>query len=231
MSELQLSYNQSTSEQLFNHLREQIVNMSIPPGSMISENKLAEAFGVSRTPVRETIARLVTFGFAEVRPQRGTFVTKLSVSKILEARFIREALEVAIVTECAASATDELIGECEELIAKQETAAEQADALAFQMLDDEFHQTLADFVNQERAASLIQYEKAHMDRVRNLGLKEFGGQFESVLAQHCAILDAVKARDPEAARHAMSSHLHLILQILDDIKESHPDYFTDEQIL
>lgn len=199
--------------------------MGLKPGSSISENMLAEKFGVSRTPVRETIARLVALGLAEVRPQRGTFVTKLSVAKVLEARFIREALEVAIIRNCAEFSSPELILECEMLIKKQELAAERHDAMAFQKLDDAFHQTFADFTNFQRAASLIHYEKAHMDRVRNLSLKEFGGQYESVLAQHKAILAAVKDKLPEAASEAMSRHLHLILKVIDDVASKHPEYF------
>ncbi len=227
MSDIQLSYYQSTSDQLFEHLRDEIVNMAIEPGSTMSENKLAAKYGVSRTPVRETIAKLAALGFVEVRPQRGTFVSKLSISKIIEARFIREALEVAIVALCAEKATDELILECEQLIEKQRLAASKMDALSFQQLDDAFHQTFADFAQYQRAASLIQYEKAHMDRVRNLGLKESGGQYQSVLEQHVAIVDALKARDPELARAAMSSHLHLILQVIDSVKARHPEFFEE----
>lgn len=225
--DIQLSYHQSTSDQLFEHLRDEIVNMAIEPGSIMSENKLAAKYGVSRTPVRETIAKLVTLGFVEVRPQRGTFVSKLSISKIVEARFIREALEVAVVAHCAQHASDSLIATCESLIDKQRSAASQLNALGFQQLDDDFHQTLADFAQYKRAASLIQYEKAHMDRVRNLSLKEFGGQYDSVLEQHTAIIDALRARDPVAAREAMSSHLHLILQVLDSVKTRHPEFFDD----
>src|SRR5690606_37311363 len=154
----------------------------------ISENSLSERFGVSRTPVRDAIAKLVTLGFVEVRPQRGTFVSKLSLTQILEARFIREALEVAITEHVAGHATQELIDQCETIIAKQQAAAAQQDALLFQHLDDEFHHKLADFTHFERATNLIQSEKAHMDRVRNLSLQELGGQYQRVLSQHRAIL-------------------------------------------
>ncbi|QJR81331.1 GntR family transcriptional regulator [Alteromonas pelagimontana] len=225
---IQISYTQSTSEQVFQHLRDEIVNMSIEPGSGMSENTLAMKFGVSRTPIRETIAKLVALGFAEVRPQRGTFVSKLSISKILEARFIREALEVAIVSYCAEFGNEELVIDCESLIHKQELAANKHDALAFQKLDDNFHQLLADYSQFQRAASLIQYEKAHMDRVRNLSLKEFGGQYDSVLSQHRAIVKAIRNKDINAARQAMTTHLHEILNVLDGVKRMHPDFFEEE---
>ncbi|WP_414829427.1 GntR family transcriptional regulator [Alteromonas sp. H39] len=228
-ADIQLSYHQSTSDQLFEYLHDEIVNMAIEPGSTMSENKLAAKFGVSRTPVRETIAKLVSLGFLEVRPQRGTFVSKLSISKIVEARFIREALEVAVVAYCAEHASDTLIADCEALIERQREAASELNALEFQRLDDDFHQTLADFSQYKRAASLIQYEKAHMDRVRNLSLKEFGGQYDSVLEQHTAIVEALRARDPAAAREAMSSHLHLILQVLHAVKSRHSEFFEESE--
>lgn len=220
-----IDYDRPTSQQLFDLLRDEIVAMALPPGEKLSENSLSDRFGVSRTPVREAIAKLVTLGFVEVRPQRGTFVSKLSMTQILEARFIREALEVAIIEHVAGHATPELITECEAIIVRQQQAAEQQDALLFQHLDDEFHQKLADYTHFERASWLIQSEKAHMDRVRNLSLQELGGQYEIVLEQHRAILNGLKAAKPDVSRDAMRIHTREILTILNKVQSMHPDYF------
>lgn len=224
-----LSYDRPAASQIFGFVRDAIISMELSPGQMISETALAQQFGVSRTPVREALIQLSNIGFVEVLPQRGTYVTKFSMEKILEARFIREALEVAVVTQLAASTNEELrleaVTACEKIIEDQKTAATDDDALTFQKLDDDFHQTLASFTQYPRVASLIEGEKAHMDRVRNLSL-HVSGQYKRVLSQHTAIIKAIKAGSAEKSAAAMSVHLKDVYNILEVIPQEHPEYFV-----
>src|SRR3954468_21043604 len=88
-------------------LREAIVAMELPPGARLSENELAARLGVSRTPVREALIRLRDEQLVEIAPQRGTFVTPISVRGVLDAQFVREALECAAVRLAAEHATDD----------------------------------------------------------------------------------------------------------------------------
>lgn len=224
-----LSYDRPAASQIFGFVRDAIISMELSPGQMISETALAQQFGVSRTPVREALIQLSNIGFVEVLPQRGTYVTKFSMEKILEARFIREALEVAVVTQLAASTNEELrleaVTACEKIIEDQKIAATDDDALTFQNLDDDFHQTLASFTQYPRVASLIEGEKAHMDRVRNLSL-HVSGQYKRVLSQHTAIIKAIKAGSAEKSAAAMSVHLKDVYNILEVIPQEHPEYFV-----
>ena len=213
--------------QVFDFLRQQIVAMDILPGQKIPENQLAKQFGVSRTPIREAIAKLVNLGLIEVRPQRGTFVSKLSITKILEARFIREALEVAIISQVTQQHSQELIDQCAAIITLQEQAAAEHDALKFQNLDDLFHHKLADYTHFDRVGTIMQSEKAHIDRVRKMSLQEFGGQYERVLMQHRNILNAIKSGDVNQAREATFTHMREVLKILGKVEEMHPDYFEE----
>lgn len=219
--------NRSVSAQIFEFIRDAIVSMEFQPGQMIPETALAEQFGVSRTPVREALIKLANIGFVDVLPQRGTYVSKFSMEKILEARFIREALELAVVAHVAEHADDALVRECEAILEEQRMAAEGDNALAFQKLDDKFHQALSGRTGYDRVTLLIESEKAHMDRVRNLSL-HISGQYHRVLEQHYAILSAVKSRDPEAARRAMAVHMQDVYKVLMLIPREHPEYFLDE---
>lgn len=223
-----LKFDRSVPRQIFEHLREEIVSMELAPGVMISETSLAEKFGVSRTPVREALFKLSNMGFVEVRPQRGTFVSHLSMPKILEARFIREALEVAVVVMLAERADKHFISTCETIIAEQEKAAADHQPMLFQSLDDKFHQALAEQTQFPKLSQLIEAEKGHMDRVRNLSLKEIRGQYDIVLQQHKAILEAIKTGNPEAARHAMEKHMHEVFTILELAPVNHPEYFSED---
>lgn len=213
--------------QIYEFIRDAIVSMEFEPGQMIPETALADQFGVSRTPVREALIKLANIGFVDVLPQRGTYVSRFSMDKILEARFIREALELAVVAAVAQRADMELITQCEQVLQRQQRAAEEDNALVFQKLDDEFHQALADRTGYHRVTQLIESEKAHMDRVRNLSL-HIRGQYHRVLEQHRAILDAITLGSPEAARAAMATHMQDVYKVLTVIPRDHPEYFSEE---
>lgn len=220
-----LSFDRPTAIQIFGFVRDAIISMNLLPGQMISETSLANQFGVSRTPVREALIQLANIGFVEVLPQRGTYVTKFSMDKILEARFIREAIEVSVVSYLAENVTDDIIVEGEKIILEQKGAADDNDPLAFQKLDDKFHQTLANRTKYARVAQVIEAEKAHMDRVRCLSLQE-QDQFKRVLAQHTAIIKSIKSGVPEKAAKAMSIHLKDVYNVLKVIPQEHPEYFV-----
>lgn len=219
-----LSFDRPVAGQIFGFIRDAIVSMELLPGQMISETALAEQFGVSRTPVREALIQLSNIGFVDVLPQRGTYVSRFSLEKILEARFIREALELAVVVSLAEDPSPEIIQEGERIIAEQKVAAAADDALGFQKADDKFHQMLAHGTRYSRVASLIEAEKAHMDRVRNLSL-HVSGQYKRVVAQHTAIIKAIKAGSPEKAAEAMGVHMKDVYTILQLIPQEHPEYF------
>src|SRR6478609_212203 len=193
-----LSYDRPAASKIFGFVRDAIISMELLPGQMISETALAQQFGVSRTPVREALIQLANIGFVEVLPQRGTYVTRFSMDKILESRFIREAIEVSVVSYLAENVTDDIIAEGEQIIQEQKEAADDHDAMAFQHLDDKFHQTLANHTKYARVAQVIEAEKAHMDRVRCLSL-EYQDQFKRVLSQHTAIIKAIKSGVPDKA--------------------------------
>lgn len=224
----ELSFDRPAASQIFGFVRDAIVSMELQPGQLISETALAQQFGVSRTPVREALIQLSNIGFVEVLPQRGTYVTKLSMAKIFEAQFIREALEVAVVSNLAGfeeELRNQVVIECEKIITEQKAAADDDDSLAFQNLDDKFHQSLAIFTHHVRTAELIEAEKAHMDRVRNLSL-HISGQYKRVLNQHAAIIKAIKSGSSDKAATAMSVHLQDVFTILELIPKEHPEYFA-----
>lgn len=223
----ELSFDSSTSKQIYEHLQDQIIGMKLQPGQLISETALAQEFGVSRTPVRQALVHLSTKGFVEVRPQRGTYVTRLSMAKIHEAQFIREALEVAIVRKLCSrdqASREEIAHLCEKIIGEQEQAAE-VDAVKFQTLDDQFHQSLAVYSGHIHTARLIEAEKSHMDRVRNLSL-HVEGQYRRIMNQHLAIIRAIKTGSPEKAATSMSMHLQDVFSVLELISKKYPEYFT-----
>ena len=171
-----------------------------------------------------TLIKLANLGFVDVRPQRGTYVSRLSKEAILEARFIREALEISVVSYLAEHAKPQLFSQAEAIIQKQEAAAAIDDALLFQSLDDDFHQLLANHTGYARVSNMIEQEKAHMDRVRNLSL-HMAGQYRRVIEQHRVIVDAMRSGNRQAVIAAMAVHLREVYKVLDRLPIDHPEFF------
>src|SRR5689334_14891947 len=91
----------SAATQLYPKLRELIVTAVLRPGEPLSEARVAEQFGVSRTPVREAFKRLAEEGFLRIYPQLGTFVSPIQLDAVADSQFIRETLECRAVVLAA----------------------------------------------------------------------------------------------------------------------------------
>lgn len=210
--------------QVLRALREAIVRIELPPGAIISEADIARRFGVSRQPVREAFIKLAEAGLLAVRPQRGTQVTRISVDQVVNARFVREAVEAAVAREAAEQVPPGLAERLAQLIAQQEEAAAAEDGVLFLRLDEAFHRGLAEGIGRGFAWSVLEGIKAQMDRVRFLSF-EGATPLADIILQHRAILQAVSAGDPARAEAAMRRHLREILASLPRIAEAHPDFF------
>src|ERR687894_38551 len=104
-------------------MRDAIVRVDLAPGQRLSENELAGQLGVSRTPVREALARLRDERLVAVVPQLGTFVTRISTGAVGDAQFVREALECAAIREAAVRAGDADVAALEEIVRRQEATS------------------------------------------------------------------------------------------------------------
>lgn len=207
-------------------LRHAIVTMRLKPGEKLSEHDVARRLGVSRQPVREAFIKLAEAGLVRILPQRGTLVTKISMASVTDARFIREAIECAVVREAANHPDPRLHTEIRGCLDLTERAMEEQDAERFFALDEEFHQLLARAAGRPTAWRVIEEQKAQMDRVRYLDIGQ-AIPMRKVLEQHRIIADAVTAGDPAAAEAAMRDHLSEILRSLPRQAMAWPDLFED----
>ncbi len=205
-------------------LRRAIIALELPPGTRLSEQEIALKYGVSRQPVREALIALARTGLVDVQPQRGTVVVKFSVRKMMEARFIREAVEVAIVREACMAFSPQSRQRIADLLEIQEKAAGGDDHASFQRYDELFHVELTEGVGMPLAWEAIRDIKAHMDRVCQLTLPGTEVML-SLVEQHRRIMAAVDAQDAAQAQLAMRHHLTEILRALPEAEANHPDLF------
>ena len=210
--------------QIIQILRQAIIEMRLKPGEALSEKEVALRYGVSRQPVREAFIKLAEAGLLQVLPSRGTYVVKISVREVLNARFVREAIECALVRSAAELIDAAGVARIEQLVAEQKQAAAAGDSSRFYALDEAFHRAIADCVECDPALRVVESARAQTDRVRYLSLPD-ASPLALLIAQHEAILAAIKARDPERAEAAMRTHLREILSALPRLAERFPDLF------
>ncbi|WP_410218863.1 GntR family transcriptional regulator [Paracoccus sp. (in: a-proteobacteria)] len=212
----------TVTDQIFEVLYDRVVNLTLTPGAKLSEAEVAAQMGVSRQPVRDAFYRLSQLGFIQIRPQRATTVTPISQDAVMQAYFIRSALEEATMRVAAQRLRPEHWDALDVLIDCQEAASKADQRLEFHELDDRFHHDICAHAGVEFVWTLVRDNKGHMDRARYLSLS-YGASMAYI--EHREILAALRARDTEAAVAAVRHHLSHIRQILDRLRIDQPEVF------
>lgn len=215
-----------TSQQVYAALRQAIVQCSLLPGSQLSEKEMALQFGVSRQPVREAFIKLGQEGLIQVLPQRGTLISRISAKRVANGRFIREAMELAIVERAAHEISPEQLTRLERNLQAQEHEARLQNRERFLELDDAFHYELAKSIDCAAAWQNLEDIKANMDRVRYLSLFKESPLLELTM-QHRAIFDAIKAGNADAARAAVRKHLEELNFSFTSISTRNSEWFEN----
>ena len=215
--------------QLVAVLRQAIAELRLRPGEALSEKDIAARFGVSRQPVREAFIKLAEAGLVEIRPSRGTYVMKISMREVANARFVREAIECDIAYNAARLATPGQLAGLHRIVAEQREAAQADDYWRFNDRDEAFHRAIADIVQCDYAWRVTEGARIQTDRVRYLSLPD-ASPMPLLISQHEAIADRLAARDAEGAARAMSRHLREILLALPQIAAANPELFSDVEL-
>ncbi len=199
--------------------------MRLLPGTSISENRICRHFGVSRTPVRSAIIRLAEEGLIDVYPQQGSFVAPIRLPSIAASRFVRRALEVAVLREAARNWTTEMSRRARAIIAAQARAVAANDVDAFFREDERFHQAFCVFAEREAVWATIQQAKDRLGRFHRL----FGNpdRLPDVLVEHTAVIDALDAGDADEAARRLEDHIEKVFHLIDRLPEHHRRYVED----
>lgn len=227
--DLPLKIREPIAPQLVAALRQGIAELKLRPGEALSEKDVAARFGVSRQPVREAFIKLSEAGLVEIRPSRGTYVMKISVREVANARFVREAIESDIARHAARLATPQHIQRLRALIGEQEAAAGREDYCVFNQCDEAFHRAIADIVGSEYAWRIVESARFQTDRVRLLSLPD-ASPLPLLINQHREITDFMEAGDAAGTEKAMRRHLREILLALSRIAQKHPELFADTEL-
>jgi DNA-binding GntR family transcriptional regulator len=214
----------SLSARAYAALKEAILTLAYRPGEILRKAEICEALGVSRSPVADAVARLAAEGLVDVVPQAGTFVARFSMEEIREGAFLREAVELAAIEHLAPRVTEDQLVEIRRNLRIQEALIADGDVAGFYRLDAAPHETLLAFTGFRRLVQVSQTAQVHVTRARRLVLP-VPGRVAATLGEHRAILEALEARDADAARRAMRTHLRQLITYLEPLERERPDLF------
>ena len=197
----------AAANRAYDHLKARILSREYAGGSLLTEGEIADAVGVSRTPVREAMLRLSTEGLLRLYPKRGALVVSVSadeVRDILEARELLETHAVELVLELA---DDALVKELSERLDDMRRFSAGRDVPRFIRADRDFHRAM---VAAGGNTILTKLYDTLRDRQLLMGAVIVRGtpqRMVSAVDEHALILAAVQAGDRLALRQAVMAHL------------------------
>jgi DNA-binding GntR family transcriptional regulator len=213
----------SKSSLVYDELRAAIIGLKLQPGAQIDKGEICVRLGVSRQPLSEALLRLAEERLVTVEPQKGTYVRRIRMDDVVEAAFVREALEVATVWQLAPDVDEETLDRLRLLVSYQAAADAAGDIEEFSALDVRFHTTLFGRLAFGRVGEVVESARAQTERIRRLLMRP--SRRDKTIAEHRAILEALEARDRERAAAAMRIHLANVLDELHQFAEERPDLF------
>jgi DNA-binding GntR family transcriptional regulator len=190
-------------KRIYGLLRQQILTCELPPGRELREQELAQAFDVSKSPVREALQQLVSEGLVIVIPRQGYRVAPVSLRDANEIFTFRLAMELACIAEAVKNASDE---ELKTLVRFREFEGDyESEFIAY---NRDFHCTLARCsgnVRMARAACDLIEETERLVRMSVAGVR--GPNAYKLVEEHNAIISALQARDSRLAISLLRAHV------------------------
>ncbi|MFT6591202.1 MAG: DNA-binding GntR family transcriptional regulator [Rhodoferax sp.] len=194
-------------EEVAELLRQRIYSRELPPGSRIDELKIAEAYGISRTPLREALKVLAAEGLITMKVRRGAYVTEVSERDLSDVYHLLSLLEADAASVVAQNATEVQIQELQGLHNALEAAArpgQQSRELFFE-INERFHMRLLEIANNRWRDQVVTDLRKVMKLNRQNSLLK-SGRIEESLKEHHALMQAITARDADASMQSMKQH-------------------------
>lgn len=219
-----------STDVIYQTLRREIMLLLYVPGALVSEADICKRFGVSRTPVREVFKHLELDGLLEVLPQRGTFVSRIPLASLNDLMYIREAVEIAALSELAARIDERGVFKLRLQLMEQERLFDPARprtefVRAFLTADNDFHQTLYTLADRGGVWDFISTTRPHYNRFRILNDTLDPHVCEEILQRHRDIVNALEAHDPHRLQELRQRPLYNSVENITRVLRAYPDYF------
>jgi DNA-binding GntR family transcriptional regulator len=188
-------------------LRQAVLSGHFEPGERIDQDRIAEEFEISRTPVREALRQLEAGGFVEIRPHYGAFIAMVSQQGIKDIYDARRLLEVEIVRQVAPILPADVLEELDATLPRETDELDPKDAASHFASDAQFHSTLASFAENQVLRELLEGLNNRISMVRCYGQMLPGRHLVESAKEHRQILSALQEQDASKAAQQMAIHL------------------------
>lgn len=215
---------QTSADQVFESLREDILTLKLLPGTKMSEAEVAARFGLSRQPVRDAFNRLDHLDLLTVRPQKATVVRGFSIEKIAEARFLRLAVETEVIRNACDVWDKHCSAKASQNLAEQQAAIDSESFDQFHIIDVEFHALIAELGASAHAIQTIKSCRQKTDRLCVLSFNR-DKEVNSVIEEHRQLVGALESRDETRATDILRKHLTRLDSVVSEIQAKHAEYF------
>jgi len=186
-------------------LRQRIFKRDLEPGSWIDEMKLAEEYGISRTPLREALKVLAAEGLVTMKVRRGAYVTEVSETDLADVYHLLALLESDAAGAVAEQATDAQLKELQALHKELEGAAATGNRDKFFAINERFHMRLLQIAGNRWRDQMVADLRKVMKLNRHHSLLK-SGRLEESLKEHRAVMEALARRDAKATVKRMQEH-------------------------
>ncbi|MFE9684583.1 GntR family transcriptional regulator [Streptomyces sp. NPDC002701] len=194
------------AERVYAHVKRAVLDRRYEGGTLLTEGELAEAVGVSRTPVREALLKLEVEGLIRLYPKKGALVLPVSAQEIADVVETRQLVEEHAVRK-AVPASPALIGRLTELLAKQQEQAAAGDLSGAAVTDRCFHAEIVRSGGNEILSRLYDQLRDRQLRMGVAVMHAHPDRITKTLTEHQEILDALRAGDAEAAVGLVHRHV------------------------
>ncbi len=193
-------------EEVAELLRQRIFRRELEPGSWIDEQKLAEEYGISRTPLREALKVLSAEGLVRHEPRRGCFVNQVTERDLDDIFPVIALLEGRCAFDAARNATDADLVALEQLHERLNRHAADGQINDYYAVNFSIHEAIITLADNRWLAQVIG-DLRKVLKLARLQQLHAPGRLEQSLAEHMAVFAALRARDPDGAEVAMRTHL------------------------
>ena len=203
---IQLESCKSLRKLVVERPREAIQSSVLKPGQRLMEIQLAEALGVSRTPVREAMRELEMEGFVIMIPRRGTYVSDLSLKDITQVFEIRTVMEELAASLAAVRITEEELAELERILVMISGYIRENNQADFLKADVQFHQILYEASRNKWLIEIINNLRDHLMRFRSISTL-YPGRLAQTWEEHRQLVEAIASHNVEKAKKVAVLHM------------------------